>query len=92
MTYTHTIVAHFPTHEEAERMVISLESEGFDMGKLSIIGKDYRTTEHVRGFLSWKDTAKSEQSVADTGGALLEGYLVFLQALGCSLFLAWLRS
>ncbi len=35
------------------------------MQKLSTIGKDYQTTEYVRGFLTWKDTAKVEA----TGGA-----------------------
>jgi len=52
MTYTHTVVAHFPDHAEAERVVLDLQKEGFDMQKLSIIGKDYQTTEHVRGFLT----------------------------------------
>jgi hypothetical protein len=51
---THTIVAHFPSHVEAERVVLELQKEGFDMQKLSIIGKDYQTTEHVRGFLTWE--------------------------------------
>jgi uncharacterized membrane protein len=65
MTYTHTVVAHFPSHAQAERIVLEMEKEGFDMQKLSIIGKDYQTTEHVRGFLTWKDTAKA----GATGGA-----------------------
>ncbi|MDB9511399.1 hypothetical protein PN499_09425 [Kamptonema animale CS-326] len=58
MEYTHTIVGSFPSHAEAERVVLELQKEGFDMEKLSIIGKDYQTTENVRGFLTWKDTAK----------------------------------
>jgi len=28
----------------------SLQKVGFDMGKLSIVGKDYHTEEHVIGF------------------------------------------
>jgi hypothetical protein len=47
MTYTHTIVAHFPSHTEAEKAVLELQKERFDMQKLSIIGKDYQTTEQV---------------------------------------------
>jgi predicted nucleic acid-binding Zn ribbon protein len=39
---THTIVAHFPSHVEAEMVVLELQKEGFDMQKLSIIGKDYQ--------------------------------------------------
>ncbi len=31
MTYTHTIVGHFPSHAEAERVVLELQKEGFDM-------------------------------------------------------------
>jgi uncharacterized membrane protein len=65
MTHTHTVVAHFPSHAEAERVVLELQKKGFDMQKLSIIGKDYQTSEHVRGFLTWKDTAKA----GATGGA-----------------------
>ncbi len=65
MTHTHTVVAHFPSHTEAERVVLELQKKGFDMQKLSIIGKDYQTSEHVRGFLTWKDTAKA----GATGGA-----------------------
>lgn len=82
MNYTHTIVAHFPTHEEAERVVISLESEGFDMEKLSIIGKDYRTTEHVRGFLSWKDTAKSGAVGGGYWGSFVGGIFGILAGAG----------
>ncbi len=50
MAYNHTIVGTFPSHVEAERAVLELQKEGFDMQKLSIIGKDYQTAEHVRGF------------------------------------------
>ncbi len=67
MTNTHTIVVTYPSHTEAERMVIELQNKGFDVQKLSIIGKDYRTTEHVRGFLTWQDMA--------TDGARGAGYL-----------------
>lgn len=38
------------THVEAENAVKQLESSGFDMKKLSIVGKDYQTEEHVVGF------------------------------------------
>lgn len=82
MICTHTIVAHFPTHEEAERVVIALESEGFDMEKLSIIGKDYRTTEHVRGFLSWKDTAKSGAAGGGYWGSFIGGIFGILAGAG----------
>ncbi|MEP0898838.1 MULTISPECIES: general stress protein [Leptolyngbya] len=65
MSQTHTIVGHFPSHVEAERVVLELQKEGFDMQKLSIIGKDYQTAEQVCGFLTWKDTGNA----GATGGA-----------------------
>lgn len=65
MAFTHTIVAHFPSHTEAETVVRELQQQGFDMQKLSIVGKDYQTNEQVRGFLSWQDTSKA----GATGGA-----------------------
>ena len=33
MTYSHTIVAHFPSHTEAETAVRELQRQGFDMQK-----------------------------------------------------------
>lgn len=65
MAYPHTVIGQFPSHIEAERVVLELQKEGFDLQKLSIIGKDYQTNEQVRGFLTWKDTA---QAGAATGG------------------------
>jgi hypothetical protein len=29
MSYTHTIVGHFPSHSEAERVVLELQKKGF---------------------------------------------------------------
>lgn len=77
MTYTHSVVAHFPSHAEAERVVLELQKSGFDMQKLSIIGKDYQTTENVRGFLTWKDTAKAGAQVVVIGVASSAVYLAF---------------
>jgi len=37
MSYTHTIVADFPSHAEAERVVLDLQKEGFDAGKFMIL-------------------------------------------------------
>ena len=38
------------THIEAENTVKELQLSGFDMKKISIVGKDYQTEEHVVGF------------------------------------------
>lgn len=37
------------------------------------VGKDDRTTEHVRGFLTWKDAAKSGAGAANYWGSFLGG-------------------
>jgi len=48
-------VAIYPTHMEAEAAIKELEKSGFDMRKLSIVGKDYHTEEHVTGYYSIRD-------------------------------------
>jgi uncharacterized membrane protein len=52
-------VAVFNTHEEAERAIRELQRTGFDMQKLSIVGKDYHTEEDVVGYYSTGDRMKS---------------------------------
>ena len=56
MAQIHTIIGHSPSNTEAERAVLELQRQGFDMQKLSITGKDYQITEHLRGFLTCQDT------------------------------------
>ena len=82
MTYTHTVVANFPSHTEAERVVLELQKLGFDMQKLSIIGKDYQTTEHIRGFLTWKDTAKAGAAGGGYWGSFIGGLFGILAGAG----------
>lgn len=55
---TDIAVAVYDTHTQAESAVKALQRAGFDMKKLSIIGKDYHTEEHVVGFLNAGDRAK----------------------------------
>ena len=43
------------THDEAENAVKELQRSGFDMKKLSIVGKDYHTEEHVVGYYNAGD-------------------------------------
>ena len=82
MTYSHTIVAHFPSHTEAETVVRELQQQGFDMQKLSIVGKDYQTNEHVRGFLSWKDTSKAGAAGGAYWGSFVGGLFGILAGAG----------
>ena len=50
MSEKNSVVAIYNTHTEAESAVKELQRAGFDMKKLSIVGKDYRTEEHVVGY------------------------------------------
>ena len=43
------------THSEAEEAVKELQRSGFDMKKLSIVGQDYHTEEHVVGYYNTGD-------------------------------------
>jgi uncharacterized membrane protein len=52
------IVAIYNTHTEAEESVKELQRSGFDMKKLSIVGKDYHTEEHVVGYYNTGDRMK----------------------------------
>ncbi len=82
MTYAHTVVAHLPSHTEAERVVLELQKQGFDLQKLSIIGKDYQTTEQVRGFLTWKDTAQAGAVGGGYWGSFVGGFFGILAGAG----------
>jgi uncharacterized membrane protein len=78
----HTIVDTFPTHLEAEAAVLNLQKSGFDMQKISIIGKDYQTAEQVRGFLTWKDTAKAGAAGGGYWGSFIGGLFGILVGAG----------
>ncbi|HHC79628.1 MAG TPA: DUF1269 domain-containing protein [Flavobacteriia bacterium] len=52
-------VAVCKTHTEAEQVVKELQQSGFDMKKLSIVGKDYYEEDKVVGFYNTKDVVKS---------------------------------
>jgi uncharacterized membrane protein len=52
-------VAVCKTHTEAEQVVKELQQSGFDMKKLSIVGKDYYEEDKVVGFYNTKDVVKN---------------------------------
>ena len=52
------VVAVYNTHPEAEAGVKELQKGGFDTKKLSIVGKDYHTEEHVVGYYNSGDRMK----------------------------------
>lgn len=51
-------VAVYGLRAQAETAVKALQRAGFDMKKISVIGKDYETDQHVLGFLNAGDRAK----------------------------------
>src|SRR5664279_4669069 len=50
MAQNSAVVAIYNSHTEAEASMKELQRSGFDMNKLSIVGKDYHTEEHVVGY------------------------------------------
>src|SRR5438876_11967474 len=44
------VVAIYNTHTDAEEAIQELQKSGFNLKKLSIVGKDYHTEEHVVGY------------------------------------------
>lgn len=51
-------VAVFDRHDAAEAAIRELQRAGFDMKKLSIVGRDYHTEEHAVGFYNAGDRVK----------------------------------
>ena len=58
MDKTNSVVAVYANHSQAEEALRAFQSTGFDMKKLSIVGKDYHTEEHVIGFYNAGDRMK----------------------------------
>ena len=50
-----SVVAIFDSHTHAEDAVRELQKSGFDMKKLSIVGRDFHTDEHVVGYYNTGD-------------------------------------
>lgn len=92
-------VAVYDLHTEAEVAVKALQAAGFDMKKISIIGRDYHTDEHVVGFLNAGDRAKIFGKYGALWGGLMGilfgsammfipvvGHVIVLGPLAASLF------
>jgi hypothetical protein len=70
-----SVISIYPTHEAAESAVKALQKAGFDMKKLSILGRDYHTDEHVVGYYNTGDRVRVwGQTGAFWGG--LWGFMV----------------
>ena len=55
MSENNAVVGVYNSHTEAEAALKELQRSGFDMQKLSIVGKDYQTEEHVIGYYNAGD-------------------------------------
>jgi len=60
----------FNTHVEAEEAIQTLSRAGFDVKKLSIVGKGYHSEEHPIGFYSAGDKIKSWGGVGAFWGGI----------------------
>jgi len=58
MKESNAVVGVFISHLEAETSIKELQHAGFDMKKLSIVGKDFHTQEHVIGYYNAGDRMK----------------------------------
>jgi hypothetical protein len=58
MTDTNAVIAVYENHSGAEQAVKELQKSGFDMKKLSVVGKDYHTDEQVVGYYNAGDRMK----------------------------------
>jgi len=58
MSNQNAVVGIYKTHTEADAAVKELQKSGFDMKKLSVVGKDYHTEENVVGFYNAGDRMK----------------------------------
>jgi hypothetical protein len=58
MAKGNAVVAIYAGHTGAEEAVEELQRAGFDMKKLSIVGKDYHTEQHVVGYYNVGDRMK----------------------------------
>jgi uncharacterized membrane protein len=58
MSEKNAVVAIYGSHSQAEEALKELQRSGFDMKKLSIVGRDYHTEEHVVGYYNAGDRMK----------------------------------
>jgi uncharacterized membrane protein len=58
MTDSNAVIAAYDNHSAAEDAVKELQRSGFDMKKLSVVGRDYHTDEHVVGYYNAGDRMK----------------------------------
>jgi hypothetical protein len=64
------LIGTYENHIQAEEVVRALEKSGYDMKKLSIVGKGYHTEEHPMGFYTTGDRMKTWGGIGAFWGGL----------------------
>jgi len=86
MSDKNSVIAMFHEHTQAEKAVKELQKDGFDMKRLSIVGKDYHIDENVVGYYNVGDRMKfwGKQGAFWGGfwGLLFGSGLFFIPAIG----------
>jgi len=70
MAENNAVVRVYDPHTETELTVKELQRSGFDMNKLSIVGKDYHTEERVIGYYNAGDRMQVWGEMASFWGGL----------------------
>jgi len=78
MIKSNSVVAIYPSHTATEAAINALQESGFDMKKLSIIGRDHSTDEHVVGYYNVGD----QMNVWGKTGAFWSGQWESLEGSG----------
>ncbi len=65
-----SLVALYDSHQQAEEAVKKLQKSGYDMKKLSIVGKDYHTNESIIGYYNIGDRMKKWGGIGAFWGGL----------------------
>lgn len=70
MSEQNAVVAIYNTHTEAETAIKKLRQADFNIKKLSIVGKDYHTDDHVAGYHNTDDRMKYWDTLGAFWGSL----------------------
>lgn len=76
------VVALYDTHELADHAVKELQEAGFDMAKLSIVGKGYHTEEQPIGYYTTEKKMRVWGGIGATWGAIWGGFWGLLVGAG----------
>ena len=82
MAQNSAVVAIYNSHTEAEASIKELQRSGFDMKKLSIVGKDYHTEEQVVGYYNAGDRMKFWGKLGGFWGLLFGSAFFMIPGIG----------